>query len=77
MITLADVREAVNASCTCGGGEPGACCPACEVWHRLRALGQRRAAARFPVLRQYLEDGEVHTGAPGKSVEIRDETDRS
>jgi hypothetical protein len=28
-------RRAVNAACTCGGGEPGRCCPACAVWHAL------------------------------------------
>jgi hypothetical protein len=27
------IRECVNASCTCGGGPPEACCAACEVWH--------------------------------------------
>lgn len=47
-VTLADVREAVNASCTCGGAEPGACCPACEVWHRLRGA------------RLHCSDGERH-----------------
>ena len=36
LIDLAHVNEAVNESCTCGGGGPGACCPACEVWHRLQ-----------------------------------------
>jgi len=29
------IREAVDAACTCGGGDPGHCCPACDVWHRL------------------------------------------
>jgi hypothetical protein len=32
-----DLRDAVNASCTCGGKgprDPGVC-PACMVWHRL------------------------------------------
>lgn len=26
--------NAVNASCSCGGGALGGCCRACEVWHR-------------------------------------------
>jgi len=30
------LREAVNASCTCGGAGPGEGCPACEVWHWMR-----------------------------------------
>lgn len=29
------LREAVYAFCECGGGAPGECCPACEVWHSL------------------------------------------
>jgi hypothetical protein len=33
-----DLRRAVNAACTCGGGEPGNCCPACEVWHAVGGL---------------------------------------
>jgi len=33
---LAGVAQAITASCTCGGTEPGSCCPACEVWHRLQ-----------------------------------------
>lgn len=31
----ARLREAVNASCTCGGAGPGEGCPACEVWHQM------------------------------------------
>ena len=31
------LRAAVDDACTCGGGGPGDCCPACEVWHALRA----------------------------------------
>jgi hypothetical protein len=30
-----DITRAVDAACTCGGGEPGHCCPACHVWHIL------------------------------------------
>lgn len=31
------LRAAVNASCNCGGKPLGhGCCPACEVWHRLK-----------------------------------------
>jgi len=33
--TSDQVEEAVRGACTCGGGGPGDCCPACEVWHRL------------------------------------------
>jgi hypothetical protein len=29
------LRKAVNTECTCGGGEPGNCCIACMVWHRV------------------------------------------
>lgn len=29
------IRRAVDAECTCGGGEPADCCPACKVWHGL------------------------------------------
>ena len=29
------IRRAVDAACTCGGGEPGNCCPACHVRHVL------------------------------------------
>lgn len=29
--------NAVNASCSCGGGALGGCCRACEVWHRFVA----------------------------------------
>ncbi len=30
------LRDAVNASCSCGGKALGdGCCPACEVWHRM------------------------------------------
>ena len=29
------IRRAVDAACTCGGGEHGNCCPACHVWHVL------------------------------------------
>ena len=32
------VRQAVNASCSCGGAELCRCCVACEVWHRFVAL---------------------------------------
>jgi len=35
------IREAVNASCSCGGKgpeDPGVC-PACMVWHRLHKEG--------------------------------------
>jgi hypothetical protein len=33
------LRRAVNASCSCGGGEPGKCCAACDVWHAFKASG--------------------------------------
>lgn len=34
------IREAVNASCSCGGRGPhDNACPACMVWHRLIARG--------------------------------------
>lgn len=38
MITLEDLRAAVNAACTCGGSGPDDpnVCPACEVWHALK-----------------------------------------
>ena len=33
----AKLLDAVNASCTCGGKPLGVgCCPACEVWHRMK-----------------------------------------
>lgn len=32
-VRLSAIESAVNAACTCGGGGPGACCPACAVWH--------------------------------------------
>lgn len=35
--TKDQIRTAVNASCTCGGGGPDDCCPACAVWHTLGA----------------------------------------
>ena len=35
-VNLDHVREAVSESCTCGGGDPGLGCPACEAWHRIR-----------------------------------------
>jgi hypothetical protein len=31
----ARLRRAVNASCTCGGGDLETGCPACQVWHRM------------------------------------------
>lgn len=39
MITLEDLRAAVNAACTCSGSGPDDpnACPACEVWHALVA----------------------------------------
>lgn len=34
------IREAVNASCSCGGRGPhDNACPACMVWHRLITRG--------------------------------------
>ena len=31
------LEQAVYCSCSCGGkGPQDGCCPACEVWHRLR-----------------------------------------
>jgi hypothetical protein len=29
-------EEATRQACTCGGAEPGAGCPACEVYHAIR-----------------------------------------
>lgn len=37
MIGQDELREACNEACDCGGGEPEDCCPACEVWHRLKS----------------------------------------
>jgi len=35
-ISERELVEAVNASCSCGGGHPDdGCCLACEVWHRV------------------------------------------
>ena len=34
-ITKEQLRRAVNACCTCGGGDPNGGCPACQVWHLL------------------------------------------
>lgn len=34
--------NAVNASCSCGGGALGGCCRACEVWHRFVANVEER-----------------------------------
>jgi hypothetical protein len=31
------LTKAVNAVCTCGGGPPGECCQACEVYHMVKA----------------------------------------
>ena len=38
MITLDDLRNAVNEACTCGGNGPDDpnACPACAVWHALK-----------------------------------------
>ena len=39
---LGDCRgivDAVNEACTCGGGGPPDCCPACEVWHGIQDMG--------------------------------------
>ena len=47
-VRLADVERAVNAACTCGGDGPGAGCPACEVWHALRAKMRARQAHPAP-----------------------------
>lgn len=33
------LREAVDDACTCGGGGPGDCCPACEVWYTMKREG--------------------------------------
>ena len=30
--------EAVNEACICGGGGPGDCCPACEVFHAIKGM---------------------------------------
>ena len=38
--TTNEIRRAVDAACTCGGGEPGHCCPACRVWHVLYPANQ-------------------------------------
>lgn len=38
---LGDCRgivETVNEACTCGGGGPGDCCPACEVYHGIKDM---------------------------------------
>lgn len=29
-------HDAINEACTCGGESPGACCPACEVYHAIK-----------------------------------------
>ena len=29
-------HDAVNEACTCGGGGPPDCCPACEVYHAVK-----------------------------------------
>ena len=36
-----DLRDAVNAACTCGGGGPDDGCPACKVWHRMQNAMRR------------------------------------
>jgi len=41
---LGDLRgivEAVNEACTCGGGGPCECCPACEVFHGIKDMEVR------------------------------------
>jgi hypothetical protein len=97
MLTLEDLRSAVNAACSCGGGSPRDCCSACEVWHALKDRGLAAApkstlglAARGsiilvggdPVARERFEavygrEGSAtraaHTGAPGKSVDTRND----
>lgn len=35
LINLGHVVNAINETCTCGGGGPGECCLACEVYHHL------------------------------------------
>ena len=40
-IRLGDCRgivDTVNEACTCGGGGPPDCCPACEVWHGIQDM---------------------------------------
>ena len=37
-VWMTALRMAVDAECTCGGGEPAHCCPACGVWHRLKKM---------------------------------------
>lgn len=36
--TQAEIREACNDACTCGGRGPNdpLMCPACQVWHELK-----------------------------------------
>lgn len=36
LISLDDLRCAVNEYCTCGGGGLWGRCPACKVWHLLK-----------------------------------------
>lgn len=33
VVTVGELREAVNACCTCGGAGPGGVCPACDMWY--------------------------------------------
>lgn len=35
-VDIMAVIRAVNKACTCGGGPPSKCCPACSVFHNIR-----------------------------------------
>ncbi|NIQ97055.1 MAG: hypothetical protein GWN87_24925 [Desulfuromonadales bacterium] len=35
-VRCATLTRVVNALCNCGGGPPGECCLACEVYHRVK-----------------------------------------
>lgn len=37
-ISLHDLRLAVHANCTCGGGDPETGCPACQAWHAIQDI---------------------------------------
>lgn len=42
--TEAEITQAVNEACSCGGkGPEDGCCQACEVWHRLNGRKVRKS----------------------------------
>ncbi len=45
--TARQIEEACMHACSCGGGEPGHCCPACQMWHYLypSEKAERKAVA--------------------------------